>query len=227
MEEISSRWFGIVIAYVLPGFVLLAGLAPQVPVLAAWFDAAGNADTGLAGFLHLLVAATLAGLVVGCVRWCLLDSLLRWTGVRRPDWDESQLAGKLVAFDLLVEHHYRFYQFYGGVFVATPVAYLLHRRGASNAGIELDAVVLLLEIVMFTGARDALAKYYRRTLDLLGPRPKKELAMFTNGSHRPEDIDRKPTSAPQPIHNPANPVKPTAAPADAAPTEGAAPNPGK
>ena len=210
MEEISSRWFGIVIAYVLPGFVVLMGLAPQVPALTAWFNAAGNADTGLAGFLHLVVAATLAGLMVGCVRWCLLDSLLEWMGTRRPDWNERQLPEKLVAFDLLVEHHYRFYQFYGGVLVAMPLAYLGHREELLRISVGFDAVVLLVDIALFAGARDALAKYYRRTYQLLGPSPREETAMFTNGSHRPEDIDRKPTSAPQPIHNPANPVKPAA-----------------
>jgi hypothetical protein len=174
MDDVSGRWFGLLIAYVLPGLLTLAGLIPYSPLLQSWVNAAGHADTGLAGFLFLVTAATGVGLVLSCVRWSLLDSLHDRLGVRRPPWNDANLTANLAAFDLIVEHHYRYYQFYGSVLLALLPVYTVHRARHEALGLWSDGLVVLLLFALFTGSRDTLAKYYERTYELLGPRPGEE-----------------------------------------------------
>ena len=174
MDDVSGRWFGLLIAYVLPGLLVLTGLIPYSPLLQAWVNAAGHAETGLAGFLFLVTAATGVGLVMSCLRWSVLDALHARLGVRRPPWNDANLTANLAAFDLIVEHHYRYYQFYGSTLLALLPVYAVYRAHQDVLGLWSDGGVLLLALSLFAGSRDTLAKYYERTYELLGPRPGKE-----------------------------------------------------
>src|SRR5258707_5032241 len=91
----TGKQFGLLVAYVLPGFVALAGLAPIVPGVAQWLRPAigtpSSADLGLGAPLYAVLAATAVGLTLSCFRWLLLDRVHHWTGVRRPAWDDRRL----------------------------------------------------------------------------------------------------------------------------------------
>jgi hypothetical protein len=104
------------------------------------------------------------------IRWLILDSLHHATGIRAPDWDFSRLADRVEGFSLLVEIHYRFYQFYGNTIVAITFAYtawMLNRDFARlPAGWPELAFVMLLAL-FFLGSRDTLRKYYARLNALL------------------------------------------------------------
>src|SRR5205085_10095841 len=92
MTGTSNPQFGLMIAYVLPGFIGLAGLAPLFPAVARWLRPVGSqGDLGLGAPLYAVLAATAVGLVLSCFRWLLLDHVHRWSGVMRPTWDDSQL----------------------------------------------------------------------------------------------------------------------------------------
>jgi hypothetical protein len=170
MKGTSNSQFGLVIAYVLPGFIGLAGLAPLLPVVSLWLKPVPQADFGLGPPLYAVLGATAVGLILSCFRWILVDHLHQWTGVERPTWDDAKLDRLLGGFDYLVQSHYRYYEFCGNTLLAILLAYGLNRslRTLPFLGSVTDVGVLLVSIVLFAASRDALAKYYLRTGRLVG-----------------------------------------------------------
>ena len=170
MKDITSKNFGLLIAYIIPGIVVLRGLedvltsfglrlsAPGQPV-----DGAAIATVTVGGFLNETLLALAVGMTVSTLRWVVVDTAHHFTGINRPLWDDSKLQANLQAFDALVENHYRYYQFYSNMFVGLLVIYAA--RPPQSVALNILFVVLL--IVFFAASRDALTKYYRRAVLLL------------------------------------------------------------
>ena len=175
MGEISARNFGLLIAYLIPGFTALCGAGVFSPAVHAWL--AGPPGPSVGGFLYVTVGSVAAGMTVSAVRWALVDSLHAVTGLRRPAWDDSKLDVKLPAFEYIVDNHYRYYQFYANSFVALLFSYVAWRVSAAGGTVAarwLDAGVMFVESVFLAGSRDALRNYYRRTSNLLGTKESEE-----------------------------------------------------
>jgi hypothetical protein len=165
----TSNWpFGLLVAYVLPGFVGLTGLAPLVPSVAGWLQP--TSAGGLGPPVYAVLAATAVGMILSCFRWLTVDQIHHWTGLTQPTWDNRQLPDALVAFDYLVQNHYRYYEFCGNILLALIWSYLLNRfaRTVPFLGLGTDLGMLILCLVLFVASRDALAKYYTRTGRLVG-----------------------------------------------------------
>jgi hypothetical protein len=171
MQSISNDNFGLLIAYLVPGATVLSALSPFSLTLQSWFATMPSGAPTIGGFLYLTVASVSAGMIVSAVRWATVDTGLRLSGIKAPALDFAGLGGNYEAFLLLIEIHYRHYQFYANMFVATVIAYVSYRVRAGYAGLGwLDLTVLGIEIVFAAAARDTLAKYYARTEQLLPDR---------------------------------------------------------
>ncbi|MBX7165946.1 MAG: hypothetical protein K1X74_06315 [Pirellulales bacterium] len=171
MDTFNGRNFGILIAYVLPGFVALWGLGQFSPTIAAWIAATQPSSPSVGGFLFVLLASLAVGMTVSAVRWLVVDTLLHRTGLSAPEWDFSRFQANLPAFEALVENHYRYYQFYANGFIAlalTATAWAAAPAGAAERTAWIWVGVLMLEGVLLASARDTLQKYYRKTSRLLG-----------------------------------------------------------
>jgi hypothetical protein len=166
--DILSRQFGLVIAYLLPGFVALIGIAPLSPTVAGWLHADQTASFGAP--VYALLAATASGMVVSCFRWFFVDWVHLLTGVTPPVFDARALDAHPAAFNLLVESHYRYYQFYANTLVAVVWTYSIHRWLRTDLLMSLgtNLAVLILCAVLFAGSRDALTKYRNRSSQLVG-----------------------------------------------------------
>lgn len=179
-----SKHFGLIIAYLLPGFIGLAGIAPLSPAVAEWLRPVNQGNLGIGPTVYVIFAAITLGMILSCFRWLLIDHVHHWTGIRRPVWDDSQLDGRLGAFDYLVEVHYRYYQFHANTIVAILVAYGLNRIMTTSPllGIGTDLGVVIICAVLFAGSRDALSNYYAGTTRLVGRVAEKDLGNdMTNG----------------------------------------------
>ena len=168
-----ERGFGLVIAYLLPGFVALCGAACLSESISGWLVASGNAVPTVGGFLYVAVGSLTVGMTASAVRWVCLDTCHHRTGVTPPRWDFSNLQTKLDAFTYKVESHYRYYQFYGNTLVAMGFAYAAWRTSCSSGAGDawpFDVGVLVLAAVFFAASRDALRKYYERASQVLGLR---------------------------------------------------------
>lgn len=222
MGDLSGRNFGLLIAYVLPGFVALWGLSYPSEAVRAWLFGAELTGPGVGSVVHLFLASVACGMTSGAVRWAALDWLHHRTGVPRPRWDDSRLPERLVAYEFLIEIHYRYFQFYGNSLVSMLFAYSLWRRSGSAGGFGwVDLGVLFIGGVSIAGSRDALRKYYSRTLLLLGT-SESETPM-TNGGHHgqgPKNPDTrksagvKPAPARELASAAGSPRQSTAKPAD-------------
>ncbi len=118
MSDLSDKNFGIIIAYVLPGFVALWGVSHFSATVESWIGASQQGSPTVAGFCYVTLASLAAGLTVSVVRWGLVDSLHHATGIVPPAWKFAKLDDRLQGFLTLVESHYRYYQFYSNMFVA-------------------------------------------------------------------------------------------------------------
>lgn len=174
MRDLTHDNFGLVIAYVLPGFVALWGVRSVVPEVDLLLGTPAGAAPSVGGFLYGTVGATAAGLIVSTVRWAVLDRLYHRTGIPEPAWEFRHLPATLAAFESHVQDHYRYYQFYSYMLVAILVGSTLHLLGGGTwlgANGWGTALIALLLVVLVLGSRDALRKYYARTGVLLAPRP--------------------------------------------------------
>jgi hypothetical protein len=176
MTEVSIKQFGLLVAYVLPGFIGLAGLAPILPVISRWLFPSDHVGLDIAPPIYALMAATALGLILTAFRWMILDHALAWMGVKRPVWDDRQLSQELSGFDYLVQNHFRYYEFFGNVLIALVITYVLNRVLGTLPflGFGTDLGMLVLVLVLFAASRDTLAKYYTRTGRLIGEVAEKE-----------------------------------------------------
>lgn len=168
MTELSARNFGLVIAFFIPGFVALWGLAEVCEPVRVWLLGGGTSGPTLGGVAYVAAASLTLGMTVSAIRWALFDQLHHRTGVNPPRLDFAKLPERLDAFYALVENHYRYYQFYANMAVATAFALCLTIAVGERWPAWASVAVLGVESVFFAGSRDALRKYYERSSMLLG-----------------------------------------------------------
>lgn len=164
---LSARHFGLLIAYVIPGFVLLVGLSGSVETVRQWLGGPGATGPNVGSFLYVLLASVALGLTASTLRWTLLDTIHHATGLHRPRLDFAALPGRLDAFERVVEDHYSYYKFYGNSLIALLAAYLMWRADGGGS-YSTDVVWIVIECVFAAGSRDALRRYYQRASRLLG-----------------------------------------------------------
>jgi hypothetical protein len=185
MTDTLSRHFGLIIAYVLPGFIGLAGIALLAPAVGDWLRPVNQGELSVGPAVYVILAATTVGMIVSCFRWLIIDHFHHWMGVIRPAWDDSRLEEHLGAFNYLVEVHYRYYQSYANMIVAIVLAYAPNRimEWLPFLSAGTDAGVLILCTVLFLGSRDALLNYYAGTARLLSHTAEKGFTgdAMTNG----------------------------------------------
>lgn len=183
MNDSPERSFGLLIAYVVPGFVCLAGASRFSTTIAAWMSIAPTSEPSVGGFLYVAVGSLGAGLVANAVRWAAVDTLLHRTGLRPPQLDFSQLQANLDAFQLAVEHNYRYYQFHASMALA---AVFFGIADQCSVGLwrpwVLAGYVALVGVLLVT-SRDCLRRYYERTSQILGSA--RHAAAVSGGSELP------------------------------------------
>lgn len=187
VDIINHRSFGLLIAYIIPGFVCLLGAGTSFDAVWVWLVGGGSLGPSVGGVLYVAVASVGAGMTASVVRWAILDTTHEWTGLCRPRLDESRLTERLEAFNYLVEQHYRYYQFYGNSLVAVLAFYGLWRSSPHAVAVSIgwpEAVLVVFIAVFAAGSRDALRKYYTGSVSLLGTLRRRRTRM-TNGKHHP------------------------------------------
>jgi hypothetical protein len=165
--DLSAR-FGLTIAYFIPGFVALWGLGAVCEPVRMWFTGCETSGPTVGGAAYVAAASLALGLTASAMRWASIDQLHHRTGVRPPRLDFTKLPERLDAFYALVENHYRYYQFYANMAVATPFAASMTFFGDEPLPAWARVAVVGVEAVFLAGSRNALRKYYERSSLLLG-----------------------------------------------------------
>lgn len=173
MSEVTDKNFGLLIAYLLPGFTLIVAMSERIPAIGAWLGSNPADAPTVGGFLYVTLASVAAGMTLNAARWLVLDTVHHRTGLHPPAWNFSMLQRNLRAFQGAVEHHYRHYQFFGAMTITALLASVFPSGLAGLLRLPTAIVattMLLLTILFFVASRDALKKYYSRTGLILGIR---------------------------------------------------------
>lgn len=180
---LNDRQFGILIAYVIPGSIIVHGLSYHWPVAASWFGP--DRQPTIAGFLFITLASVACGLGVSTVRWLTVDWFLHLLGIQQTRWNIAVLREHLPAIEMLVLYTYRYYQFHSNCFVAIPAWFVL--RSLRGQWVSLGGMVCLfaVETILLAGARDTLKKYHDRTNEILSePQPAQTIVLPDGTLHR-------------------------------------------
>jgi hypothetical protein len=168
MKDITGKNFGVVIAFLLPGFLLLYGISLSFEDVATWLvttEASDNTVT-VGGFLYASLASLSLGLMISAVRWLIVDHALRLTGIRDPGikFENLKDKDKYAAFIGAVENHYRYYQYYSNTLVAVIFAFVIYLlEGPRTPSLISWIGIIFISVTLFLGARDSLKKYYERS----------------------------------------------------------------
>ncbi len=158
--------FGILIAYGLPGFLFLLGVPPDLMSIVEQSSLSANPPT-LGGLLYALPVSLGLGLVLSGIRSAVVDLLMHQTGLRQPRVNYAKLTAHLPAFTLLVEHNYRYYQFYANTLVAVVLLLVWEIRRRGLPSLEVIVCLSVVCCVLFAAARDCLSRYYTRLAQVL------------------------------------------------------------
>jgi len=189
MTPVTDRGFGILIAYLLPGFASLALWGSGLPVIRAWLSYQPDAAPTVGGFLYVTLASLAMGLVLSTLRWAAVDPFHHRTGVRPPRWDYAQSGGNVEAYLTTVDLHYRYYQFYGSSAIVLLLAAATSPPGLAALGLASPGGRVLLAavaVLFLVGSRDALEKYYRRAsvgVGAIASLQAERSRIMTNGGH--------------------------------------------
>ncbi len=178
MKQVEISHFGLLIAYILPGFVLLWGLSFHSPTIAGWLGTAGQTPP-VSGFLYVMLASVGGGLLASTLRWLVVDRVHYRTGIPQRSWDYSVLPQTVAALEFLVANQYRYYQFYGNTFVAVLLASGAYVAASGKLSLSAAAIVVLVECVLWAGSRDTLRNYHNRAAAFLA---KSTIANSASGS---------------------------------------------
>jgi hypothetical protein len=166
MTDVTRANFGYLIAYVLPGLVIVAKVGQYSETVRIWLGGTPAQSPTVGGFLYVTFASVGAGMIVSALRWLVLDSIHHHTGVPKPNWDFSRLPGALTAFEGAVENHYRYAQFFGNTLVALVIATIGGLPFVDTVPVDpivARGMTISLAALLFVASRDALRKYYDRT----------------------------------------------------------------
>jgi hypothetical protein len=181
VKDITEGNFGVIIAFWLPGFILLWTLSYSSNDLALWLKQAScPAAPTIGDFLYGTIASLAAGLIINAVRWVFVDHILfvcshlnkRLAGLRRPKLDFSRVREKdvLEGFNAAVNNYFRYYQYYSNTLVALTVGYGTYSAYKKNLWLpEITLWYLLISSALLLASGDCLQKFYVSISQILKP----------------------------------------------------------
>jgi hypothetical protein len=191
-DKDAPRCYGLVIAFLLPGFLTLWAISMIEPIARGWLGTAASADAKLGGFLFAVLASLGLGLLVSGIRFFLFDSVLLklpLIGIpKAPEVDQRSRKEHEGAYQDARESHYCYFQFYANTAVAllivAAIATIRHLAlGGSMWGPAVWGGAILLvafEVFLYFAARDCIRRYHQRVQSLIGlpssPAPQRGIA---------------------------------------------------
>src|ERR1035441_932749 len=186
MPDTFAKSFGLVIAYLLPGFIGLWAVSLFDPGTQRWLGRAAPGPTTVGDFFFAVVASLGVGMLLSSLRWIVFDQGLNRTVFKRelggpPDHAFEKIGedpATYAAFDRFVADHYQYYQFNSNTAVALIFAYLAWTLSGRVTGapvptllasLSVLAVLVGVEFVLVQGAADCLKRYRKKMSQLLGP----------------------------------------------------------
>ena len=161
MKAVSSFGFAEVLAFLIPGSVVLYSFSIENEALSQLFGMSLAATSGFGVELALVLLSIACGVIVSAIRGSILDNIQLQTGVDSGgalDFSKLKDEHTLNAFNAAIGNTYRFAQFYGNMAIAIIVYAVFESRHSGMSG--LIFVLLLLFVILFWSHRSELANTY-------------------------------------------------------------------
>lgn len=163
MEKILSVSFGYLIAFILPGFVVVLSLTPYSQLLQNWLKVTYSASPNVSAFICVIFLSLIVGITISAIRWLIFDHIIfRKLTNRIAELDYSKLSLQIERFKYINEGHYQFYQFYANMFISMFTAYLFF----CLVGIVYLFIFVAIEILLLYASADCLKKFCSKAEDL-------------------------------------------------------------
>ena len=178
MTSYGYTSFGLLIGFFLPGFAGLFCLRFWSASVDRWFHAVITPASGVGPLSVVLLISLIVGLQVSLCRWLLFEKCL----CRNDRLDERSFQiladeGHLSAFQVVIEQHYRYHQFWGGIAVVLPIGllgWLISESEQSSATVFIVLFLVLLEVITVIGAVEAFRFYIKRANAVLASADQEE-----------------------------------------------------
>src|SRR5579864_5217970 len=169
MKDVADKNFGVIIAFLLPGFISLWGLSYSSPTIATWLAKSSAADAPtIGGFFYSTIASLALGLIISAVRWLIIDTSLRWvTDLPELNFRKLKEKDNFQAFQGIVENHYRYYQYYSNALIAIILSFGAYVISAPEpTSLMLWIGISVIVVVLYLASRDALSNYRNRAAQI-------------------------------------------------------------
>ena len=174
MDEKLSQYFGLIIAFLVPGMVGLFALSYFEPSLREWFGFAAASETTVGGFLFVLLGSIGMGVFVSGLRWCLCDRCFKmFPAAPNFQHERRHEEQKDRAYQDARAQHYMFFLFYANTLTILPFLFASWfvqtqpRPQWIDVGIRF-ALLVVTCFVLYLSACDALQKFDQKAERLLG-----------------------------------------------------------
>ena len=165
--------FGLIIAYLIPGFLGLIEVSQHIPMLNnIIFNTGGspkqNNISSPSSILFILLLSLAIGIIINALAWAFVRPLVELTGVKRPsELDYKDLKNENIKiYNLVIENNFRYYQFYANVFVAVILLSQSWFVFPFFNYLIRNFSFFIVAIVLFLAARDSLSRAYFRMYTL-------------------------------------------------------------
>lgn len=181
MPTVTSTFFGLTIAFVAPGALVLYAASLYSKAARDTLGGLLGTEAGLPGLLVLGVSAVIVGLVLSAIRSFLYESD-RWRcgkGAESPpsptkaDFTKLASGSGLAAYRALIDEIYRYHQFHGAVSLTAPFLLIhwlasLWSRPPTFCFFAAAVVSIALEFVLIWAAVSNLTSYSERASEIFG-----------------------------------------------------------
>jgi hypothetical protein len=148
VNDVTSTSFGLVIAFFLPGLAAFYSLCYWSSPIDQLFKTFLTTESNVGLFLLVVAAAVIIGLQITLVRWLLFEIWLCRSKKLEPSFFKKLSTDEkyLIAFRAVVDEHYRYHQFWGGICIVIPVLVVGWLRESWNT---LTLWQIVLTIIVF------------------------------------------------------------------------------
>lgn len=176
MSDNLYRWFGLIIAQLLPGLLVVYGLSFTSRTIREWLGTATAQQVTVGSALLVVLTAVFCGLLLSAMRFLVFERLLRVDDGTRPA-NHAKLTepGKEAAYTSIVVHHYAYYQFYGSAALAIPIFLLLWLVSPNGPSLKWLVVLLGMPLafgVCYVAATDAMKRFLDKRAQILSVEPR-------------------------------------------------------
>lgn len=173
MKDVTSTSFGLLIAFLLPGLAGLYSISFWSLRIRTVFETFLTAQSNVGLSILVLLAGLTVGLIVTVLRWGIFEcGVSRKYSLGAAEFAKLDSDSKLASFRAAVDEHYRYHQFWGGMFVVFPFLFIgalkEYWSAMTDARVVLFFVALvIMEIITGVAAHVAFKNYGTRAKHIL------------------------------------------------------------